>query len=84
MYFHLGQRLVIHLVLEANQTKEKKPIWGVSINYKSHWKIFTNCKKIGDFEDANDQRYHNLGTWKWPSGEEITLGGIITNACSFC
>lgn len=45
MYFHLGQRLVIHSLLEANQTK-KCLFGGVSINYKSHHKIFTNCKKM--------------------------------------
>jgi hypothetical protein len=45
MYFHLGQRFVIHLVLEANQTKEK-PIWGSPSITKAIEKYSQTTKKM--------------------------------------
>ncbi len=83
MYFHLGQRLVIHSVLEENQTK-KCLFGGFPSITKTIKEYSQTTKKNGDFEDAIDQRYHNLDTWKWASGEEIVLGGTITNGCRFC
>ncbi len=59
-------------------------IWGGLHQLQKPSQNIHKLQKNGNFEDANDQGYHNSDTWKWASGEEIAFGETITNSCSFC